>query len=417
MPYEPPTSDLRASDADREATVERLRVAGMEGQARQRRARGPDRDRVRGPLVLGAGCADARRHAARRRGWPPPQPMVFERPATKPNGLAIASIVAAVLWMWWLGSIAAVVMGHAALRQIARSGGAQSGRSVALAGLALGYIGLTGLLIVILFSSPRSQDRGPAGPSWGRATDAAAVSLRVRSAHVVPEATGSAGRGPAAAVLRLRPDALPCPSPAGPQIGVRWAGDGRLRGVRAGRVELWPVRAVPPGARRDHVAAGRGAARRLRRRGRVGRARRGDRAGLRGRSRGCRGARRCRASTARRRCSRSPPRCTRRSRSSTADAAALPFERGVVRRGRQQLPDAARVRPAGRRLGVRARDAPGRPARAHHLGPGAGDLPGRADRGDLRGRRDATAVICRPARRSSSTRSTTSSGRCWRAPA
>jgi len=87
---------------------------------------------------------------------PPParlEPPVFVRPTRRVNGLAIASVVVGVLWMWWIGSLAAVVMGHVALRQIARSGGAQTGRAAALAGLGIGYFGLTTLLAVILFSS------------------------------------------------------------------------------------------------------------------------------------------------------------------------------------------------------------------------------------------------------------------------
>ena len=81
-----------------------------------------------------------------------PRP-VFERPARRVNGLAIASLFVGMLWMWWLGSLAAVIMGHVALHQIARSGGTQSGRTAALAGLGIGYLGLTALLAVILYSS------------------------------------------------------------------------------------------------------------------------------------------------------------------------------------------------------------------------------------------------------------------------
>jgi hypothetical protein len=73
----------------------------------------------------------------------------FVRPERRTNGWAIASAVSAVLWMWWLGSIAAVVMGHVALRQINRSGGRQGGRGVALAGLGLGYLGLLTLALVM----------------------------------------------------------------------------------------------------------------------------------------------------------------------------------------------------------------------------------------------------------------------------
>jgi hypothetical protein len=82
----------------------------------------------------------------------PPAPAVrpsFVQPARRTNGLAIASVVSAVFWMWWLGSLAAVIMGHAALRQINRSGGRQTGRGVAITGLALGYLGLLTLAFVM----------------------------------------------------------------------------------------------------------------------------------------------------------------------------------------------------------------------------------------------------------------------------
>jgi hypothetical protein len=150
VPYEPSKPDLRASDSDREAAVERLRVAGIEGRL--------DSDELEERIATA--------YAAR---WcseldsltldvtPPPArlapaPLVFERPARRPNGLAIASVVVGVLWMWWLGSIAAVIMGHVALGQIARSGGRQTGRAVALAGIAIGYFGLAALLLVLLFT-------------------------------------------------------------------------------------------------------------------------------------------------------------------------------------------------------------------------------------------------------------------------
>jgi hypothetical protein len=137
--YEP---DLRASDADREAAVERLRAAALEGRL--------DADELEDRL--------AQAYAARWRSelsrltTDVTVPIEFVRPATRLNGLAIASLVAAVVWFGWLGSLAAVVMGHVALGQIARSGGTQTGRAAALIGTALGYFGLTTLLTIILFT-------------------------------------------------------------------------------------------------------------------------------------------------------------------------------------------------------------------------------------------------------------------------
>ena len=147
MPSEPSPRALRASDADREACAERLRVAAMEGRL--------DSDEL-----------EARMEAAYGARWchqldtltldvtpaPPPMPAVrpaFVRPAKRTNGFAIASLVTAVFWMWWLGSAAAIVLGHVALRQINRSGGRQTGRGLAITGLALGYFGLLTLALVM----------------------------------------------------------------------------------------------------------------------------------------------------------------------------------------------------------------------------------------------------------------------------
>jgi hypothetical protein len=151
VPYEPSKADLRASDADREAAVERLRGAGIEGRldSDELEERIESAYAARWCSELDALTLDVTPPPARL----DPTPLVFVRPGRRPNGLAIAALVCGVLWFGWLGSFAAVIMGHVALSQIARSGGTQSGRSVALVGAALGYFGLTTLLAVILLSS------------------------------------------------------------------------------------------------------------------------------------------------------------------------------------------------------------------------------------------------------------------------
>ena len=149
MPYDHGPGDLRASDADREEAVERLRVAGLEGRL--------DSDELEDRLASAYGarwCSEL--DTLTRDVTPPPArvaPPVFVRRQRRVNPFAIASIVVAVLWMGWFGSFAAVVMGHVALRQIARSGGAQTGRTAAMVGLTIGYLALTILLIVVVFSS------------------------------------------------------------------------------------------------------------------------------------------------------------------------------------------------------------------------------------------------------------------------
>jgi Domain of unknown function (DUF4190)/Domain of unknown function (DUF1707) len=149
VPYEPGKRDLRASDADREATVERLRVAGMEGRL--------DSDELEERIESAYGsrwCSEL--EALTLDVTPPPArfspvPPVFVRPARRLNILALLSLI--VSFVWGLGSIAAVIMGHAALRQIERSDGTQSGRPVAVAGLAIGYVGLLTMVAAILSSA------------------------------------------------------------------------------------------------------------------------------------------------------------------------------------------------------------------------------------------------------------------------
>ncbi len=58
------------------------------------------------------------------------------------NGYAIASLVLGIVWLWWLGSVLALVFGHTARNQIIASGGRQTGEGLAIAGIVLGWIGV-----------------------------------------------------------------------------------------------------------------------------------------------------------------------------------------------------------------------------------------------------------------------------------
>jgi hypothetical protein len=66
------------------------------------------------------------------------------------NGMAIASLILGMLWLCWIGSIIALVMGYAAKRQIDASGGAQTGRGMAIAGIVLGWVGIAALVVTVL---------------------------------------------------------------------------------------------------------------------------------------------------------------------------------------------------------------------------------------------------------------------------
>ena len=149
MSSDTPTPGLRASDADREAIVSRLHRAATEGRL--------DADELEERVSAAYAakfCGDLEGLVA---DVTPPQAArpvaatpVFVAPVRRTNGLAIASLATSLLWMWWLGSVVAIVFGHLALRQIAASGGRQGGRGFALAGLAVGYASILVAALVFL---------------------------------------------------------------------------------------------------------------------------------------------------------------------------------------------------------------------------------------------------------------------------
>jgi hypothetical protein len=67
------------------------------------------------------------------------------------NGLAIASLVLGILWIYWIGSVLALVFGYVAKNQIDHSDGFQGGRGMAIAGIVLGWVGVGVLLIFLVF--------------------------------------------------------------------------------------------------------------------------------------------------------------------------------------------------------------------------------------------------------------------------
>jgi hypothetical protein len=142
----PEQPSLRASDADRDVAVERLRTAALEGRL--------DADELESRVAAAyAAVWSSDLTALTHDITPPPDPLTFLRPRSKLNTLALVSFVCGLLWLVWAGSFAAIVTGHIALHQIARSAGTQSGRALALAGVALGYLGLAALLMVLLYGN------------------------------------------------------------------------------------------------------------------------------------------------------------------------------------------------------------------------------------------------------------------------
>ncbi|HAS12906.1 MAG TPA: hypothetical protein DCS55_20720, partial [Acidimicrobiaceae bacterium] len=81
---------------------------------------------------------------------PPPPGASWGGPApTKTNGLAIASLVLGILWLYWIGSILALIFGLIAKSQIDNSNGTQTGRGLAVAGIVLGLIGIVVPLLAV----------------------------------------------------------------------------------------------------------------------------------------------------------------------------------------------------------------------------------------------------------------------------
>ncbi len=73
--------------------------------------------------------------------------------ASQINVLAIASVLAAVLWFAGLGAVLALVFGYRARRQIKDSAGSQTGSGLATAGIILGWIGIAIVVTLVILIS------------------------------------------------------------------------------------------------------------------------------------------------------------------------------------------------------------------------------------------------------------------------
>jgi hypothetical protein len=96
-------------------------------------------------------------YASDGRWYPPslqhPPAGYLHHAATAPpstNGMAIASLVLGILWIYWIGSILALIFGYIAKAEIRRSRDTQPGSGLATAGIVLGWIGVGLLALVIV---------------------------------------------------------------------------------------------------------------------------------------------------------------------------------------------------------------------------------------------------------------------------
>jgi len=79
--------------------------------------------------------------------YPYPYP---PQPPARNNGLAIASLVLGITWIWCIGSVLAIIFGIVAHRQIRESNGTQTGGGMATAGIVLGWLGIAGLVLMMI---------------------------------------------------------------------------------------------------------------------------------------------------------------------------------------------------------------------------------------------------------------------------
>ena len=77
-------------------------------------------------------------------GYPGQPGYAIQRPT---NGFAIASLVLGIVWVYWIGSILALIFGYVARKQIRERN--ENGGGMAIAGIVLGWVGL-GILAIIL---------------------------------------------------------------------------------------------------------------------------------------------------------------------------------------------------------------------------------------------------------------------------
>ena len=98
-----------------------------------------------------------------------PYPLTTFNGAQATSGLAIASLVLGILWIYWIGSIVGLVLGYLALREIRRNPHGIEGKGMALAGIILGWVAMVTLLLAIAVGvyiwktnqHPGAQESGP----------------------------------------------------------------------------------------------------------------------------------------------------------------------------------------------------------------------------------------------------------------
>ncbi len=79
-------------------------------------------------------------------GQPPGYP--YGPPIRRNNGMAIASMVLGIVWLYWIGSVLALIFGFIAKKQIRESG--EGGSGMATAGIVLGAVGMVTFTLFLI---------------------------------------------------------------------------------------------------------------------------------------------------------------------------------------------------------------------------------------------------------------------------
>jgi hypothetical protein len=88
-------------------------------------------------------------------GLPPQASAGVPAPVTaeKTSGMAIASLIFGILFLFFPLSLLAVVFGHVSLSQIKKSAGRLGGRGLAITGLVLGYLGIAMIPLILIIAA------------------------------------------------------------------------------------------------------------------------------------------------------------------------------------------------------------------------------------------------------------------------
>jgi type IV pilus assembly protein PilA len=106
----------------------------------------------------------------------------------KTSGLAIASLIFGILFIFFPLSIPAIVFGHIALSQIKNSAGRLGGRGIAIAGLVLGYLGIAMIPLILIIAAIAIPNLLRARTAANEASAASAI-REIDSAQVTYQVT------------------------------------------------------------------------------------------------------------------------------------------------------------------------------------------------------------------------------------